>query len=195
MKRMTTMRAVATTLAALLLAGCASVVTKVGPGEAVVGERLAVPIEAAWNQFPGTSPGPAAQWTTDGLLIDLLSFYVGIKDGAPIAAQVGPNQRPLTFRASMQPHEIAALFESLATRDGSVFTLERLEPVDFLGQRGWRAQYTVLRKFDDVRLSGSAWGVVRDGQLYAITFSAPALGFYPRLLPRVEKIAASARLR
>jgi hypothetical protein len=195
MKWMTTMRAVAATLTVLLLAGCASVVTKVGPGEAVVGERLTVPIEAAWNQFPGTSPGPAAQWTTDGLLIDLLSFYVGIKDGAPIAPQGGPNQRPLTFRASMQPHEMAALFESLATRDGSGFTPERLEPVDFLGQRGWRAQYTVLRKFDDVRLSGSAWGAVRDGQLYAITFSAPALGFYHRLLPRVEKMAASARLR
>lgn len=193
MKRITICAAGAL-LGLMLLGGCASVV-KVGPGDVVVGERLAVPLEAAWNQFPGASPGPAAQWTVDGLPIDLLAFYVGIKDGAPIVAQAGTSQRPLVFRASMQPHEVVALFESLNTRDGSSFTLDRLEPVDFLGQRGWRAQYTVVRKFDDVRLSGSAWGAVRDGQLFAITFAAPALGFYPRLLPRVEKIAATARLR
>ena len=196
MKWRTTLRAGFATLAALLLASCASVVvTKVSPGDAVVGERMTVPIEAAWNQFPSTSPGPAAQWTVEGFPIDRLAFYVGVKDGAPIAPPGGPNQRPLVFRATMQPHEAMALFEALYTRDGSSYVLDRLDPVDFLGQRGWRAQYTMVRKFDDVRLSGSAWGTVRDGQLFVLTFSAPALGFYPRLLPRVEKIASLARLR
>lgn len=178
----------------LVVAGCASVV-RVGPGEAIVGDRIALPLEAAWNQFPAESPGYAALWTIEGLAIDQLAFYVGIRDGAAIAPQAGQKQRPLNFRAAMQPHEVVGLFEALYTRDGSTFVLDKLEPAPFLGERGWRARYTIVRKFDDVRPSGSAWGAVRDGQLFAITFVAPSLGFYDRLAPRVEKLAAAARLR
>jgi hypothetical protein len=194
---MTTMkRNLAPLLIALLLAGCAAAV-KVGSGTSVIADRLNVPSEAAWNQIPGAHSGThsAAVWTTEGLAIDQLNFYVGVKDGDALAATPNKEQRPLNFRANMQGHEIAALFEALATRDGSSYKLDKLEAVDFLGQRGWRAQYTLVRKFDDVRLSGSLWATVRDGQLHAITFAAPALGFYPRLAPKVEQIAAAARLK
>jgi hypothetical protein len=181
---------------AAVLAGCAGVV-KVSPGDALVGERLRVPVDAAWNQFgaPHVAGKATAMWTQEGLAIDQLNFYVGIKDGAELAAAQSDKQRALVFRAAMQPHELVALFESLYTRDGSTFTLEKLEPAEVLGQRGWRAQYTVLRKFDEVRLRGDAWGTVRDNELYAMTFAAPALGFYPRLAPGVEKVVAAARLK
>lgn len=181
---------------ALLLAACAQV-TKISPGEAVIAERIGVPVDSGWNQFAGRFGGSnaAALWTTEGLAIDQLNFFVGVKDGDLIAANAGKEQRPLAFKASMQPHEVVALFEAFYSRDGSSFKLDKLEPNDFLGQRGWRALYTVVRKFDDVKLSGSAWATVRGGELYAITFTAPALGFYPRQLAKVEKVAAAARFR
>lgn len=185
----------AVVMLSLVLGACANVVTRVNTGEAVIGERLVVPVDEGWNQLPAQGSGYAALWTIDGLPIDQLTFYVGIKDGAPIAPTPGNSQRPLTFKASMQPHEMVALFESLYTRDGSTFTLERLDAVDFLGQRGWRARFTVVRKFDEVKLGGSLWGTVRDGQLHAMAFLAPSHAFYPRLLPRVEKVASAARLR
>jgi hypothetical protein len=183
-------------LVSAVLAGCAAAV-KVGGGTAIVADRLSVPSEAAWNQLPGVHSGTnaAAVWTTEGLAIDQVAFYVGVKDGDALANTAGKDQRPLNFRAAMQGHEIASLFEALATRDGSSYKLERLEPVDFLGQRGWRVRYTVVRKFDDVKLSGSLWAAVRDGQLHAINFAAPALAFYPRLAPKVEQIAAAARIK
>jgi hypothetical protein len=183
-------------LVALVLAGCAAAV-KVGNGTALVADRLMVPSEAAWNQIPGVHSGSnsAAVWTTEGLAIDQVNFYVGVKDGDALANNPNKEQRPLNFRAAMQGHEIVGLFEALATRDGSSYKLDKLEAVDFLGQRGWRAQFTVVRKFDDVKLSGSVWAAVRDGQLHAITFVAPALAFYPRLAPKVEQIAAAARLK
>jgi hypothetical protein len=182
--------------AAALLAGCANV-TKVGGGDAVIAERLVVPSDAAWNQFnpPFVQGKAAAMWTQEGLTIDQLNFYAGLKDGEELAPAQTKEQRALVFKATMQPHEVVALFESLYTRDGSSFTLDKLDPVQFLGQRGWRALFTVVRKFDEVKLAGSAWGTVRNGELYAMTFSAPAAGFHARLAPRVEKLATSARFK
>jgi hypothetical protein len=181
---------------ALLIGGCAQV-TKIGPGEAIVGERIGVPVDSGWNQFGGQFSGSnsTALWTTEGVAIDQLNFYVGIKEGGVIAANPGKDQRPLAFKASMQPHEVVALFEAFYTRDGSSFKLDKLEATEFLGQRGWRVQYTVVRKFDDVKLSGSAWGAVRGGELFAMTFTAPAVGFYSRQIGRIEKVAAAARFK
>jgi hypothetical protein len=181
---------------ALTLAGCANVV-RVAPGEAVIGERVRVPVDSAWNQFapPHVAGKATALWTQDGLTIDQLNFYVGLKDGDELAAAQSDKQRALVFRTAMQSHEVVALIESLYTRDGSTFKLDKLEATDVLGQRGWRANYTVVRKLDEVRLAGSAWGTVRNGELYAMTFSAPAVGFYPRLAPKVEQVVAAARFK
>jgi hypothetical protein len=183
-------------LLAALFAGCASV-EKVGQGTAAIGERLLVPTDAAWNQLRGATSGTnsSAVWTTEGLSIDQVNFYVGVKDGQALAPTAGREQRALNFKASMQGHEIAALFEALLTRDGSSYRLDKLEPAPFLGQQGWRVQFTLVRKFDDVKLTGNVWAAVRDGQLFAISFSAPALAFYPRLAPKVEQVANAARLK
>jgi hypothetical protein len=179
---------------AAFLAGCASVV-KVGPGDTVVADRVAVSIDGAWNQLNLPGSATAATWTQDGITLDLLQFYVALKDGDALAPAASKEQRPLTFKASMQPHEIVALFQGLYTRDGSTFSLDKLEPAEFLGNNGFRFRYTLVRKADDVRVSGVAWGAVRNNELYAMTFTAPRLGFFVRHEKRVEQIAKSARLK
>jgi len=180
-----------------LLAGCAGVV-KVGPGETVVGNKLAVTIDTAWNQFNGAGQqGPSTLWTVDGITVDNLRFYAGLKDGdllAPNAPQA-KDARPLAFKAAMRPDEIVALYQGLYSRDGSSFTLDKMEPTEFVGSKGFRFQYTVVRKVDEVKLSGVAWVAVRDGQLYAMTYTAPRLGFFTRHSVQVEQIAKSARVK
>lgn len=182
---------------AATMQGCA-IVTKVEPGTATVGDRMTVPVDVAWNQlggqFSGTSSS-AAVWTREGLPIDQVVYFVGIKDGAQMANVAGKEQRPIVFKAAMQPHEAVALFEALYTRDGSTFQLDKLQATDFLGQKGWRADFTVVRKADEVKLKGSVWGAVRSGELFAINFHAPALSYHARLAPRVEKLAAAARVK
>lgn len=181
----------------LALAGCANL-AHVPPGETIVASRVVVQVDGAWNQLPNmNAPAHRTAWTLDGQALDLLEFRVGVKDGELLAA-APPNAkdaRPLVFRATMQPHEIVGLFEGLFARGGSTFTLERLEPAPFLGGQGFRFQFSVLRKGDEVRLAGTGWALVQDGQLHAMTFVAPRLGFYPRHIPRVEAMARSARLR
>jgi len=181
----------------LLLGACAAPVTKVSTGDALVGNRLAVKVDTAWNQFSHGLTDNTPTWTIEGITIDALQFYPGIKDGQPIAST--PNNAkgvaPLTFKASMQPADIVALYQSLLTRDGSSFTLDKLEPTDFLGGKGFRFEYSLNRKIDDVPMRGLAYGTVRNGELFVIVYSAPRLVFFPRYQGRVENLVRNVQLK
>jgi hypothetical protein len=184
-----------------VMAGCAAM-GKVEPGQQVVADRLVVDLDGPWNRFNRTSAQGAGAidvptWTVEGFTVDRLQFFVGIKDGRPIAdrAKDAKEQRPLTFHASMKAHEIVALFEGLYTQDGSTFTLDGIEPVTFVGEPGFKYSYTLVRRIDDVRLSGVGYGAVHGGELILINYSAPRLGFFPRYQPQIEKMALGARLR
>lgn len=183
-------------VAAIVLAGCASV-AKVDRGEQVVAERLVVQLEGPWNRFENVGAFPRPTWTVEGMTVDLLVFFVGVKDGEPLRAQAAAssNQKPATFRSSMQPHEIVAMFQAGLTADGSTFTLGKLDRAQFLGGEGFRFEFTRVRREDDVQLAGFGYAAVRNGELHAIVYQAPRLAFYPRYAPQIEKMAQSARLR
>lgn len=180
----------------LLLGGCVSV-SKVATGEAVVGERMTLKLETPWNQFGAGMTNNIPTWTVEGVTVDALQFYVGIKDGQRLAeaTPADKSQKPLIFKAGMQPAEVVSLYEAMLTRDGSSFQLDKLEPAEFLGGPGFRFEYSLNRKVDDVPMRGMAYGAVRKGELFVIHYSAPRLVFYPRYLGRVESLARSAQLR
>ncbi len=180
----------------VLAAGCAQV-SHVASGEVVVRDRLALTVDRPWNQFERTGADNIPTWTLEGFNVDALRIYAGLKDGDLIAAT--PNEpkgsKPLAFRATMQTAEVVALFESLYSRGGSTFTLERLSPQPFAGAAGFRFEFSSVRKHDDVRLRGVGWGTVRNGELFVITYTAPRLTFFPKGLPAAEALAATARIR
>jgi len=179
--------------AALTLAGCANV-AKISTGEVVVDNRLSFTLDAAWNQVNIPGRNKPVLWTQDGITIDALELWIGIKDGQTMI-DTPKDKRPLVFKAGMAPHEIVGLFEGIYGLDGSTFTLDKLAPATFLGGPGVRFDYTVLRKADDVRISGVGWAAVKNGELVAMTFVAPRLGFFPRHVTKAERAAATARLR
>jgi hypothetical protein len=182
---------------AAVLAGCALPVSRVDSGSALVAERLTLEVTQVWNQFPAFGEERPPTWTQHGLTVDTLRFYVGLKDGALLAPTPSKPEgtKPLVFKSPMQPADVVALFEALTARDGSSFTLDRIEPQPFLGGNGFRFEYSVVRKYDEVRLKGVAWGAVRNGELFVIDYSAPRLGFFDRARPAVERMAQSARLK
>ncbi|HSI58660.1 MAG TPA: hypothetical protein VLA16_13970 [Ideonella sp.] len=183
-------------LVTLLIAGCAAV-SKVEVGQTLVGDRLVIQVDSAWNRFERGLADNTPTWTQEGITVDALQFYPGVKDGEEIAPPLrdGQKKQPLTFKASMQPVEIVALFQALHSRDGSSFELQKIEPAEFVGVRGFRCEFAVIRKIDDVRLRGMAYGAVRDGRLYLISYTAPRLGFYAKYAARAEAIARSASLK
>jgi hypothetical protein len=185
-------------LSALVLSGCAvTIMSKVDSGETVVKDRLAVQVASPWNKFERGDADNTTTWTVDGVTVDALQFYVGVKDGELIAPtpSSGKGREPLAFKSSMQTADIVALYRSLFTRDGSAFTLDKLEVAEFVGTRGFRLEYSLVRKVDDVRLKGLAYGAVRNGELFLINYSAPRLAFYPKNVAQVEALAKSARVK
>ena len=179
-------------LVLLFSAGCASV-NKIESGERKIGERLVVQLEGAWNHVDAPGMGPAQTWTMEGLPIDQLIIYAGLKDGQALHAGGGGQAKTFSFRAGMQPDEIVSMFEGMFTRDGSTFRLAKLEPVPF-GEKGFRFEYAITRKVDNVQLSGVGYGTVSKGELFAILYQAPRLTFFGRHQGRVEQMARSARL-
>ena len=179
-----------------VLAGCASV-AKVETGEQMVGERLRVNLEGPWNRVDGPGLGPAQVWTMEGLPVDQLLVYSGIKNEELVHAPgggAGGAKKDFAFRSGMQPHEIVSMFEGMLTRDGSQFKLVKLEPASFGGDKGFRFEYSVIRRSDNVQLSGVGFGAVSKGELFALLYHAPRLAFFPRHQGRVEQIARSARV-
>lgn len=155
------------------------------------------PSSTAWNQFERGLGDDTPTWTKEGITIDALQFYVGIKDGGLLAATPSNTKgvAPLVFKAGMQPAEVVALYQGLVTRDGSSFTLNRIAPADFVGVTGFRFEYELTRKIDDVRLQGVAYAGVRNGELFMINYSAPRLRFFATYAPQAETLARSARVK
>jgi len=180
------------------LGGCVSV-AKVETGTRPVGDRMTVQLEGAWNHINAPGLGPAQIWTMEGLTVDRLMFYSGIRDGQIVNAELpgaaGQQLKNFTFKSSMQPDEIVAMFEGMLTRDGSTFKLNKLEPATFGGLKGFRFEYAVTRKSDNVQLAGFGYGTVSKGELFSVMYLAPRLGFYPRHAPDAEKIGRSAVIK
>ena len=178
----------------VVLAGCASV-AKIDSGERTVGDRLVLTLDGAWNQVSAPNMGPAQVWTMEGLPIDQLLVYSGLKDGQAVHAESGGSQKKsFVFRSTMQADEIAALFEGMLTRDGSAFKLVKLEPAAF-GEKGFRFEYALTRKVDSVQLRGFGYACVSKGELFAILYQAPRLTYFSRYQGRVEQIARGAHLK
>jgi len=187
------MRVLFVVLLAAALGACAPMPSKVDTGSKTVGERMVLKPDVAWNELPGGTP--AHVWTMEGLPIDQLFIYSGIKDGEAIdPAGNSSNAKHFRFRSSMQADEVASLFEGLLTRNGSTFELTKLEPASFGGGKGFRFEYTLIRKADNVPLSGLGFAAVNGGQLFAVVYNAPRMTFFPRYEARVEQLAQSARI-
>ena len=193
-------KALAWMMVLVLLGGCASAV-KI-EGEQLLNKRLSVRVADAWNRLslPGMNQ-PFEAWTQDGMLLDQLRFWSAVKGGqtlvtpppSPAVGQKAP--RVPTFRVGMPPDELVALFEQVFAIDGSVVTIEKVEPARFAGEDGTRFEFAIVRKYDGVQLRGAGWVSVRQGELFAATFTAPRLSFFARNLPKAEAVVASAVIK
>ena len=133
----------------------------------------------------------------EGLTVDRLMFYSGIRDGQVIhPEQPGASQmKQFSFRSSMQPDEIVAMFEGMLTRDGSSLKLLKLEPATFGALKGFRFDYAFTRKQDNVRLTGFGYSAVSKGELFAVLYMAPRMGFFTRHAPSADQISRSALIK
>jgi hypothetical protein len=190
----------------LLLAACANVSRM--EGEQVVNERLAVQPTQAWNKVSDPwDVDPYDTWTQEGIPLDHLRFWGGVRPGQPLMTKYAPFSREPdaraprvpTFRQGMTPEKLVNLFEELYATAGTV-GITKVEPTVFAGQKGVRFEFTLARRRDDLDMRGVGWVAVKADpvwgeELYAATFVAPKLSFYQRLLPMAEGVVKTARIR
>jgi hypothetical protein len=195
------MKKILIVLVLAFLSGCMSI-TKV-EGEQVVNNRMAVKVTDAWNKVsaPGTQQ-PFDMWTQEGLTLDHLRLWAAIKPGQALlvrpAGSVPVGQKAArvpTYQSGMPLDQLVNLFEVLYSADGSMVSMTKVEPAVFAGEKGVRFEFSVTRKGDDVQLKGVGWLSQRKDELYAATFLAPKLAFFPRLLPKAESVVRTAQIK
>ena len=182
-----------------LLAGCAPPVTWVGlpPGETLVQGRMAVKVDDAWSRLEGAQQPKHDAWTSDGLSLDQLHFYAGLAEGESfVAVSAAPADKPIPrFRADMEAQEVVEFYESYASRDGSVFKVDKVAPAPFGDKPGFRFEFSRIRRSDEVRLKGVGYGVIQGGELFLMVFEAPRIHYFAKHAARVDAIAQSMRIR
>lgn len=186
--------------AALALAGAAQAreydLLKASEPTRVANSYLAVTPSIDWNQL-GHKPGSNAEiWTLNGLTLDALTFYGGIKNDETMVKDALKKDRPLPhFMSTMLAPDVEQLFEEnhRLANDTTIFHLDKMEPATFLKGDGFRFEYTYTAK-DEVERKGLAMGAVRNGKLYLISFEAPRIYYFDNGKVAAEAIMASAVL-
>jgi hypothetical protein len=193
------------TLFALLLVALLAACTTIAKveGDQVVNNKLSVTVPAAWNKV--TDPWenePYDIWTQEGIPLDHLRLWAGVKSGKALVAKPtiifrAPGEkdpRYPTFVTGLPPDKLVSLFEALYANEGPV-KVTRVEPAVFAGQKGVRFEFTLARRADDLTLKGVGWAAEHNQELYAATFAAPRLTFFPKLLPMAEAVVKTARIK
>ena len=172
----------------------------VQPREREVARTMRVTPTMRWNRAPRTVYDIPREenWTLHGITLDGLTFIGGLEDGRPLVRwqrRQDIRQVP-NFRADMTPPEIASMIESFyRIRAGSVsFNMTGLQPRTFLGHPGFQFDYEHLGG-NELTRQGRVVGAVIGQRLYMILFDAPKSHFFGAIVPEVERIVASARLR
>jgi hypothetical protein len=192
---------IAALLLALALGACTSIARV--EGDQVVNNKLVVHVPAAWNKV--TDPWekePYDIWTQEGIPLDHLRLWAGVKSGKALVAKPtvlfrSPGEKDArypTFVAGLPPDKLVSLFESLYAHEGTV-QITRVDSAVFAGEKGVRFEFTLARRADDLTLKGVGWAAVHNDELYAATFAAPRLAFFDKLLPMAEAVVKTARIR
>lgn len=172
-------------------------------GDHVVHDRLAVRVPAAWNKISDPwSAEPYDTWTQEGLPLDHLRLWGGVKSGDPLVERPAvffrffgeKDPRVPTYRAGMPAEKLVNLFEQLYANAGAV-RITKVEPAAFAGEKGVRFEFSLNRRGDDLQMRGVGWVAEKDAKLYAATFVAPQLHFFGRILPMAEAVVNTARIK
>jgi len=200
------MKRLAAIALALLLAACSSIEKM--DGQQLVNERLVIQVPGAWNKvIDRMEVPPYDTWTQEGIPLDHLRFWGGVRPGQPLMvkyatysrADDAKDPRVPTFRPGLTPEKLVSLFEQFYATAGTV-TITKVEPALFAGQKGVRFEFDLSRRRDDLDMKGVGWVATRPDatygeELYAATFVAPKLSFFKRLLPLAEEVVKTARVK
>ena len=168
-----------------------------GQAVSVAKSTLTVTPKSDWNRWSSRPSKKGEISTLDGVSLNELSFFAGIAPGEALYKERDKKNKPLPkFSANMLPPDIVQMFEASnrIVLDTSLFAVETVEPVKFLGHDGVRFTYRYTVQADEVRRKGEARAAIIGGKLYLINFVAPEIHYYDAGVDESRAIMDSARL-
>ena len=135
-------------------------------------------------------------WTWNGPQIDRMALIGGLSDGKAIVyqAQTAEQQVP-AFHADMTALDLTSMLEVAYRLNGvTVFNLESVEPVDFLGGPGIRLRYNYASGIV-IPKRGSCVMRIVDRRLYAMKLEGVANLTLDAVADQFDQLVGSARLR
>ncbi len=153
--------------------------------------RLKVIPANDWNRSSSRPSNRGESWTRDGITLNELTFYAGIKPGEAIFRQGYELDKELPrFKAEMLPTDLVELFEASNRMllQSSVFKVELTEPAKLGGHNAVRFRYSYAAQNEDLPRKGEGVAAIIDGELHIVNFIAPALFFFDRDIGEVRKM-------
>ncbi|OYU00711.1 MAG: hypothetical protein CFE36_14455 [Sphingomonadaceae bacterium PASS1] len=170
---------------------------KQGEAAAVADSSLTVTPSRDWNQL-GTKIGKKTEtWTLDGEQLNDITFFAGIEPGKPLVKEKSKKREPLPkFTTTTLLAEIPELLEntSRSFKGSGSFQIASVEPTRFLDSDGVVFNY-VFTDEDQLTRKGEARAAIIKGRLYMITFEAPRLSYYDKVIADFRALADTAKLR
>ena len=179
-------------LLALFTAGCANGSRLVDVGKQADLHGIVVTPESAWLQVNGKDPF----WTQDGVGLDELHFYIGVKDGQPLIQVPGAGKDDLgKYRATMLPNDVADLFVATLGKAGfQNVRAERLRPCPFGNITGFCFDLS-LANGDGLSMRGRAMAGKLPDQLDLLFFVAPSEYYFDTVSASADQIFSSVQVK
>lgn len=162
----------------------------------VADSRVEVGPARDWNQLGIRIGKNTESWTLDGGQLNDLTFFAGIEPGRPLVKERHKKKDPLPkFTKATLLIEIPELLEGTyrVYKDIGAFQTLGAEPAKFLGREGVRFTYEYTDA-DRLTRKGEARAAIIDGKLYMMTFDAPRLYYFDRIIADFQALADGATL-
>ncbi|MFC4291941.1 hypothetical protein ACFOWX_05875 [Sphingorhabdus arenilitoris] len=168
-----------------------------GETATVTKAKMTVIAAGDWNRWSSRPSNRGEIWTSDGLLLNELSFFAEIAGGETLYREYDKRNNPLPkFSANMLPTDIVELFEasSRIILQTSVFEMLDIQPAKFAGHDGVRFAYKYSAGDDQLVRRGEGVGAIIEGRLYLANYVAPEIYYFDKDLQNFRDMAASIKL-
>jgi predicted Zn-dependent protease len=162
----------------------------------VAGDRMTVKPGSNWKRlYASNEPRWDEVWTWNGPQIDRMAWVGGLRDGKALIVEQTADQQVPVFRADMTAQDLTSMLEVSYRINGvTVFDIESVEPVDFLGGPGVKLRYNYASGIVFPKRGSCVMRVV-DQKLFAMKLEGVANQSFDAVAAQFDQLVASARLR
>ena len=180
-------------LAGVLLLSACNQYTLVQPGLVEV-QQIAVSPSNPWNAAPPAERiGGYPTWTTDGVILNSVTFFPAIKHGKPLFKSSRDDPYPV-FTTDLLPNEIVEIVESSISKklEATISGRGGLKPLMIDGNPGFQSSFDFIAY--DVPRRAYLAGAVKGESLYLMLYQATDLYYYEKYLEDITSMAERMKL-